>query len=147
MEITLSREQFETLLNAVYLGTWMVNAIRQPENEVREFAEFEKHLLSLAHGSGFADRVEFDPTLHQFSYASQFEEALQPFIDEYKDNVFWDGLVDRLAHRDFEETYGEAVERMDQDERLKKLHVFVDKYETEFDEHGIDRLKVMAAEW
>ena len=145
MEITLSREQFETLLNAVYLGTWMVNSIREPENEVREFGELEQHLLSLAYGSGFTDRVEFDPTRHRFSYARQFEEPLEPFIDEYEDDALWDGLVDRLAHRDFEETYGDATEHMDQEERLEKLQVFVDKYETEFDEHGIDQLRIMAA--
>ncbi len=60
MELNLSREQFETLLKAVYLGDWMVNAIRVPGNYVPEFEELEKSLLLLAHGAGFNDTVEFD---------------------------------------------------------------------------------------
>jgi hypothetical protein len=36
MEIKLSRQQFVTLLKSVYLGDWMVNAIRVPGSYVPE---------------------------------------------------------------------------------------------------------------
>ena len=142
MEIKLSRQQFETLLKSVYLGDWMVNAIRVPGTYVPEFEELEQFLLSLAHESDFRDVVEFDPTLSQFFLKEEVYEKLQPFIDEYDDEAFWDGLVDRLADRDFSETYGDSVKRMDQDERLEKYHAFVDKYEAEIAEHGVDRLRI-----
>lgn len=145
MEISLSRQQFETLLKVVYLGDWMVNAIRVPGSYVREFEELEQFLLSLAHGSGFHDIVEFDPTLSQFFMKDEVYEKLQPLIDEYDDEAFWDGLVDRLADRDFGETYGDAAKRMDQNERFGKLSAFVDKYEAEIEKHGIDRLRIMGA--
>ncbi len=56
-----------------------------------------------------------------------------------------DGLIDRLADRDFSETYGDSVKRMDQNERFERLSAFVDKYETEVEEHGVDRLRVIGA--
>ncbi len=142
MNITLSRQQFETLLKAVYLGDWMVNAIRVPGSYVSEFEDLEQLLLSLAHESGRHDVVEFDSTLSQFFLKEELHDQLQPFIDEYDDEVFWDGLVDRLADRDFAETYGDAAKRMGQVERFEKLSAFVDAYETEAEEHGVDRLRI-----
>lgn len=146
MEIKLSQQQWETLIKAVYLGDWMVNAIRVPGSHVPEFEELEQFLLSLAHKSGLYEVVEFDPTLSQFYVKEEYHEKLQPFIDEYDDEVFWDGLVDRLADRDFSETYGDSVKRMDQNVRLERLWAFVDKYEAEVaSEHGVDRVRVIDA--
>jgi hypothetical protein len=142
MEIRLSRQQFETLLKSVYLGDWMVNAIRAPGSYVPEFEELEQYLLSLAHKSDLPDIVEFDSTLSQFFLKEEYHEKLQPFIDEYDDEAFWDGLVDRLSDRDFSETYGDSVKRMDQNERFERLSVFVDRYEAEVEEHGVDRLRL-----
>jgi hypothetical protein len=99
-------------------------------------------LLSLAYGSDLRDIVEFHPTLSQFFLKEEVYEKLQPFIDEYDDEASWDGLVDRLADRDFSETYGDSMKRMDQDERLEKYDAFVDKYEAETAEHGVDRLRI-----
>ncbi len=65
--------------------------------------------------------------LHNLSTCFTFSNATA-CIDEYDDEAFWDGMVDRLA-RDFIETYGNAVASMDQHERFKELQAFVDKYE------------------
>jgi hypothetical protein len=91
------------------------------------------------------DAVEFGPTLSQFFLKEEYYEKLQPFIDEYDDEAFWDGLIDRLADRDFSEAYGNSVKRMDQNERFERLSAFVDKYEAEVEEHGVDRLRVIDA--
>ena len=145
MEISLSRQQFETLLKVVYLGDWMVNAIRVSGSYVPEFEELEQFLLSLGHRSGFDDVVEFEPVLSQFFLKDEVYEKLQPYIDEYDDEAFWDGLVDRLAERDFEETYGDAEQRMDQKERFEKLSASVDKFEAEIEQHGMERLRIAGA--
>lgn len=78
MELNLSREQFEALLKAVYLGDWMVNAIRVPGSYVPEFEELEKSLLSLAHGASLNDTVEFDPNLSEYFFKEEFHEMLRP---------------------------------------------------------------------
>lgn len=54
-------------------------------------------------------------------------------------------MVDRLAERDFAETYGDAGKRMDQHERFEKLSAFVEKYEDEIEKHGVDRLRITGA--
>ena len=145
MEISLSRQQFETLLRVVYLGDWMVNAIRVAGSYIPEFEDLEQFLLSLGHRSGFDDVVEFEPALSQFFLKDEVYERLQPYIDEYDDEAFWDGLVDRLAERDFEETHGNAEQRMDPNERFEKLSPFVDKYEAEIERHGVERLRIAGA--
>ena len=142
MQIVLSRAQFETLLKAVYLGEWMVNAIRTPGSYIREFEEVEQFLLALAHRAGIEDIVEFDSRLSQFFLTPDAHEKLQPLIDEYDDEAFWNGLVDRLADRDFAETYGDETKRMSHEERFEKIGSFVDKYETEVERHGVDRLRI-----
>jgi hypothetical protein len=144
MEISLSRQQFETLLKTVYLGAWMISAHRERENVIGEFEELERHLWTLAHRAGFRDLVEVDPTLLKVFPTYEFAEALDPFIDEYDDEAFWDGLVDRLADRDLAEAYGDDIMRMDRDERFTRLQRFVDKYETEVEEHGVDRMRIVA---
>jgi hypothetical protein len=123
----------------------MVNAIRAPGNYVPEFQELEQFLLTIAHESDRRDMVEFDSSLSKFFLKEEYHEKLQPFIDEYDDEAFWDGLVDRLADRDFSETYGKSAKRMDRNERIERLSAFVDKYETEFEEHGVDRLRIIDA--
>jgi len=92
MEISLSRQQFEALLKVVYLGDWMVNAIRASGSYIPEFEDLDQFLLSLGHRSGFEDVVEFEPVLSQFFLKDEVYEKLQPYIDEYDDEAFWDGL-------------------------------------------------------
>ena len=140
VQIALSRGQLETLLKMVYLGNWVVNGIRAPDNSIPEFEELEQFVSAIAHRSGLEDIVDFEPRLRKFFLA--LDEKLQPFIDEYDDEAFWDGLVDRLADRDFAETYGDAATRMGPEERFEKIGPFVDKYETEIERHGVDRLRV-----
>lgn len=143
IQIVLSRAQFETLLKMVYFGDWLVNGIRSPSDSIPEFEELEQLLLAVGHRSGLADIIDFEPRLSQFFLA--LEEELQPFINEYDDEAFWDGLVDRLADREFEETYGEAADRMGREERFEKIGALVDKYEAEMERHGMDRLRVVDA--
>jgi hypothetical protein len=145
MEIELSQQQFETLLKCVHLGDWMVNAIPEPGSYISEFEELEQFLSSLAHRAGFHDVVEFDPTLSQFFLKEECHEKLQPFIDEYDDGTFWNGLVDRLADRDFSETHGDSARAMGQDERFARLSPFVEKYEAVVEDHGVGRLRIIDA--
>ncbi len=145
MQISLSRQQLETLLKSVYVGGWVINGIREPGDEIREFAELEQYLYSVAYGAGVTSCVEADPALGRLFPTKEFEDALLPFVDAYDDEAFWTGLADRLADRDFVETHGDAIAQMDQDERFTRLQRFVDKYEKELEKHGVDRLRIADA--
>src|SRR5207237_8853967 len=83
MEISLSRQQFEALLKVVYLGDWMVNAIRASGSYIPEFEDLDQFLLALGHRSSFEDVVEFEPVLSQFFLEDEVYETLQLSIDDY----------------------------------------------------------------
>ena len=121
MEIVVSRSQLETLLRVVALGEWMVNPYRTPAEFVQDVEDLEQYLLSYAHKSGFKEIMEFDPALSKFFFTQEYEDSLQPLIHEYDNEAFWDGLVDRLADRDFSEVYGDAAKRMTREERFEKI--------------------------
>jgi hypothetical protein len=142
MEIVVSRSQLETLLRVVALGEWMVNAYRTPAECVQDVEDLEQYLLGYAHKSGLEEMIEFDPALSKFFLTQEYEDRLQPLIQDYDNEAFWDGLVDRLADRDFADVYGDAAKRMTREERFEKIGEIVDKYEAEIEQHGVDRLRV-----
>lgn len=144
MEITLSREQFAILLELVYLGNWMANAIRMPGEEITDLSHLEQHLFSLARDLGFDDVADLDETLPDVFPSQALEDRMELYIEEYDDQTFWDQLIDRLAERDVLEDHGEpAVRAMSQEEYFQKRDAYVAKYEEEATKHGIERLRVI----
>ncbi len=141
MNITLSQEQYRTLLLMVYLGDWMVNAHKTEPD--RTFGNLEHYIFSFAEAFGVQGLVEWfeDEKKH---YATQdMDDLAEPYIEEYDNETFWDELIDRLADRDFLAEYGQdAIEKMTPEERLIKREEFVERYEEEFVEQGLDRVTI-----
>ena len=68
---------------------------------------------------------------------------IQELIDEYDENTFWDELIDRLGDRDFFRCYSkDEIQKMNRKERFGKLYEFIDKWEDEINENGINRLGI-----
>jgi hypothetical protein len=144
VEITLSREQFAILLELVYLGNWMANAIRMPGEEITDLSHLEQHLFALARDRGLDDIADLDETLPGAFPSQALEDRMELYIEEYDDQVFWDQLTDRLAERDMLEEHGEpAVRAMSQEEYFERRDAYVAKYEEEATNHGIERLRVI----
>ena len=71
------------------------------------------------------------------------KEEYRPFIDEFEDETFWTELTDRLADRDMLRILGDKkILKMTPEERFMTHHDFEEKYEEEFEEHGIERLEI-----
>ena len=65
------------------------------------------------------------------------------FIEEFENETFWSELIERLADRDMLQTFDEdEILEMTTEERFKAHFDFTEKYEGEFEEHGIDRLEI-----
>lgn len=65
-------------------------------------------------------------------------------LDEYRDSVFWEELVGRMATQCLVENYGhEAVERMSPEERAEKISAQEKALWHEVTRHGLDRLLFM----
>ncbi len=66
-------------------------------------------------------------------------------IVEYNDDQFWLDLSDRLGQRDFCENASEEVlETIESNGGLLPdgVRAYYEKYDKEFDKHGLDRLRV-----
>jgi len=141
MKIELTKEQLETLGKLVFLGNWLANSWRN-EDVIEEFDEVESLVLAAAAKNGLEDYAEFDEEGKAVP-SHELEEKMAEAVDFYNDNTFWDQLIYRMADRDYVRKYGEeAFDELSTDAGMEKERPLVEKYEKEFNEHGLDRLEV-----
>jgi len=150
MNIEISEEQFYRLLKLVYLGNLMVNDFRMGGKDPRleEYDEIEGLLFKLAHEKGDKEIVRFDVKTQKYfpSAAFEYDEEIDSHIEKYIEDVFWDELASRLAERDTEEELGEEVmSRLDDAEARRVLDEAEEKYFEEFNENGLDNLRLVPA--
>lgn len=144
LNIELTREQYLTLLKAVYLGEWVANANRVGHGEDSRLAKYEEikdYLFSLAPQFGFSKNIE-----HELEYNESGTTEVSRLHEEYDAETFWDELCDRLGTRDFYRKYTkEEAQKMTDEEHFLKLQECIIQVEEEIEEHGLERLVVMKA--
>lgn len=146
MKIELTKEQYENLIKLIYLGNWMINAIRLEEDRIKKYDEIKQYLFSFAKKAGLEKYIEYDKKYNQFFPTREFEENtdIEQYREDYDDDVFWQELSDRLGSRDFVKRCGiENIKKMDQKERFLKEQEFIIRYEEELEKYGIDRLEII----
>lgn len=148
MQVPLTKEQFKTLLELVYLGNWMVTSYHEdiPESKER-FEAMEAYIFSLAKDFGLDDLAEGDDA-SGYTPSADFEQGtIMDTIEDYDDYTFWDQLADNLANRDLVEEYGEeAVEGMPDQERFVKKDKLYWTYMDEFGKNGLARFRLIKSE-
>lgn len=145
MKINFTKKQYQNLIKLVHLGTWMANAHRT-DNIIEEFEELEQYILSYGRDFGMEDQIEYDEGLKRFFLTAEFLEDshLEDLIDEYNDETFWEELIFRLSERDMINKYGfESIKNMEPDEAFDKKLPFLNAYEEEFSENGLENLRLM----
>jgi len=145
IEIKFTKEQYRNLVDLVYLGNWMVNAIRETGKQIQKYEDVEQHIYSYTKEGGLENLIEFDDKLSEFFPSREFEEEtdVEKFRVEYNDEIFWDELIDRLARRDFIMEYGEDdIREMTWKERTEKEYPFLEKYKEKFVKYGIKNLEI-----
>jgi hypothetical protein len=143
INMEFSEDQFKDLLKLVYLGNWVANGIRTPDNQIMGFMDINDRILNEAYSHGFSDVVGFDEKEDECYPTEAIEDEMDDLIDEYEDLVFWQDLIIRMTHRDFVAAHGEdALESMPLAEREKKLRPLEKKYEDEFFTNGVDNLEL-----
>jgi hypothetical protein len=144
MKIDFTKEQFELLLKAVYLGNWMVKSTEEEPSET-DFDAIEGYILSLAKKSGLENYAEFDEEEKKYYPSKELDEnpEIESLIQRYDDYTFWEKLIYNLARRDMDHKYGErAIAQMSPEEHLTKEQPFIEKYEKEFEAHGLRNLVI-----
>ena len=141
MKIALTKEQLQELTKLVYLGHWLVNSIRSVDDQVQSFDDILDYILSIAQKEKLEGVVDFDEGTKKHYPTAEFEESLSNYIDEYDNELFWEGLLLRLVERDLIHKYGtETIKTMTFDEIVDKERPFREKYQMEFEQNGIGNL-------
>ncbi|HZJ83531.1 MAG TPA: hypothetical protein VFD57_06955 [Clostridia bacterium] len=147
MKIDITKDEYKCLLDILYISDWVMNAFSVEErDDTRVYRDLEQKLLSLADGFGLGDLVDLEGRDEIFpSRKFEDESPAFKFIKEYDGEVFWDGLIERLAKRDFLEKHGkESLQKIFKDEELfNELEDMRVKYHNEFVTEGLRRLKIL----
>ena len=141
MSISMTPEQYKTLLLMTYLGNWMINS-HQVETD-KTFDTVASHVYSYAESFGLASLVELDADNGQYYPTRALEELAAEHMDEYDNETFWAELIERLSDRDLVAKHGQdASEKMTVEERFTNLEEFETRYDEEFETRGIERLTI-----
>jgi hypothetical protein len=148
--VEFTKEQFLTLMKAVYLGNWMANANRNGSEEdphIEEYENIEDYIFSFAPQFGLNQYVDLEYSSEGKYFPTRlFEEAtdINKLQDEYDEEVFWSELPDSLGDRDFYNKYSqEDWSKMTQDGRFLRLQECIIKWEEELIKNGIERLGII----
>lgn len=145
MTLELNKQQYESLLKLIYLGDWMVNAIRLEDDRIGKYDEVAQRIYALAADAGLGEYVELDEEQNRYFPTRALDEdpEIEQYHEDYDDNCFWEELFYRLVDRDFVRTFGEKeIARMSFKERIEREEPFRVRYDEEFAQHGLDRLAI-----
>ena len=133
MTIDLTEKEFRRLLDMVYIGNWILNSCRD-NDRFEDYDLLEEKLFALCPEHGMRSLVQ---RWRGRSYPSRaFEEGgIHEAIADYEDAVFYDILAEELSRRDMD---AERIPQEDMDELSRRM----EEYYTEFEENGIDNIKV-----
>lgn len=97
---------------------------------------------------GIARDMELNPDCGYWFFRRPYVENAfySDVLDEYRDAVFWEELVSRLANRALIEYYGlDAVESLSPEERASRVSAMEKTLWNEVSRYGVDRLMFMLA--
>lgn len=144
MKIHFTKKEYRLLVDMLCIADWVLHSrdmVDKPQHI--EHHDLYQKLLSLHKEMGAEDIVENDDSTY-YETGSYEEELMEKFIKPYNGETFWEELVDRLAMRELSKTVGfERFQEMDIEEQAKVMTDIVNRYEDEFEEHGLDRVKIL----
>ena len=141
MTPTFSDAEYRRLMMLAYLGEWMLNAIRKDPDPA--YLDTASKVYSFAKGTLLEELVTFDANDDSWNPSKPFEDEAHALIDQYDDKTFWEELTARLTERDLIASRGErAVRGMRPDQRTRAASAIAKVYTKEFEEQGLDRLKI-----
>ena len=133
MQIELSKKEFRSLLDLVYIGNWVLNSTRG-NDRFQVYDDLESKLFSLCRGNGMKVLVEEweGVDIPSRAYA---DGGIHEAIAFYEDNVFYEILAEELSRRDMD--YAEIT-----DENYEEIMGRMNRYMDEFQLSGLDHLKL-----
>ena len=130
----------------LYIADWVLHSHELiDERSHKEHEDLYDKIKSYYREMEAEDLIEHSKETDSYYETREYEEkALEEFISPYDEEIFWEELVDRLAKRDVFRKIGvKEYNAMELEERIKTMSPVVDRYEDEFERHGLDRVKIM----
>lgn len=146
MNINFTEKEYRLLLDAIYIADWVMTsheADRESDDDAHQML-FQK-IYSHARDMGCADLVEDAKDDNRYYPTRDYEEqsGVIEWIEEYDAMSFWEELIERLTERDvLQELPAAERERLGAEEYWKRSAPHEQKYATEFEKHGIERLVI-----
>lgn len=138
MKINITKEEYRTLLEILYISDWVINTFSSGvEEENKSHNNLKEKLLSLH------KEIEAEDLLNEFE-SIEFDEYMHTnHIEKYNQSVFWEMLIEQLSYRDLAKEIGmEAFNQLDPIERIERLEEFRESYSREFEEHQLENIKI-----
>ena len=120
----------------------MANAFKDEQLTVSD--DVEQAFLSRSASFKSDDLVVYDVKLKQWRPGREFGEELNKIVDEYNIDAMYDELSHGLSHRDMLAELGEErVRAMTDEEFAQAEQPYLEKYDEEFDERGVERIGII----
>ena len=133
MQIELSKKEFRSLLDLVYIGNWVLNSTRG-NDRFQVYDDLESKLFSLCRNNGMKVLVEEWEGIDIPSRAYT-NGGIHEAIAFYEDNVFYEILAEELSRRDMD--YAEIT-----DDNYEEIMGRMNRYMDEFQLSGLEHLKL-----
>ena len=143
MKFNISKKEYLSLLDMLYISDWVMHG-HDIEDNNNAYKTLRKKILSFFKEMGADDRIEYSKEDDDYYELTPFDSSIHTkFIDPYDDQSFWEELIDRLGERDAVAQVGvDRFQKMDYLERAEILSETTKCYADEFNEHGLDYLKI-----
>ncbi len=133
MQLDLTKKEFRRLLDLVYIGNWILNSTRV-DDILTDYENLESKLFSLCAANGLSSLSSEEYGI--FYPSKAFEDGgIHEAISEYEDTVFFEILAEELVRRDMDYTPVDESNFPEMSERI-------DAYISEFEEHGLENVRV-----
>lgn len=144
INIEISKDQLKEMILSTMFYSWVCGGLADQKGEdFSQYEKLEKFLFKIAHENGFSDLVEeFHDTLVP---SDGLSKLLENTMEEYDEDVFWHELSTALGKRDFYRTITEEEKNQIEKEKWlsERVYTLYEKYEKEFEKHGIERLEII----
>lgn len=144
MKINLTKKDYETLLDVLYITDWITRAHEEEtEGDISRYKEFEQKIFALAGEFGFKNKVAKNNVTGSYYLTNEHLNSSDviEIIENFENATFWEELLERLTRRDFIRRYGEkAILEMSIKERFEKEMEFLERYDKEFSENGLENV-------
>lgn len=146
MKIHFTKKEYRLLVDMLHIADWVMHSHQLiDERGHKDHEDLYNKIKSYYREMEAEDIIEYSKETDNYYETRKYEEkTLEEFIAPYDEDIFWEELVDRLAKRDVFRKIGiEKYNAMELEERIRTMSKVVEQYEDEFEEHGLDRVKIM----